>query len=32
SLQKKHEDSEGRLELRRSTRNRAAPDRFGGWV
>ncbi|KAF2348243.1 Zinc finger CCHC-type [Trinorchestia longiramus] len=28
----KHEDSEGELELRRSTRNRAAPDRFGGWV
>ncbi|KAF2346598.1 Reverse transcriptase RNA-dependent DNA polymerase [Trinorchestia longiramus] len=29
---KKHEDSEGELELRRSTRNRAAPDRFGEWV
>ncbi|KAF2349045.1 hypothetical protein FHG87_020199 [Trinorchestia longiramus] len=28
----KHEDSEGELELRRSTRNRAAPDRFGEWV
>ncbi|KAF2346313.1 hypothetical protein FHG87_022931 [Trinorchestia longiramus] len=28
----KHEDSEGELELRRSTRKRAAPDRFGGWV
>ncbi|KAF2345192.1 hypothetical protein FHG87_024052 [Trinorchestia longiramus] len=27
-----HEDSEGELGLRRSTRNRAAPDRFGGWV
>ncbi|KAF2355935.1 Leucine-rich repeat [Trinorchestia longiramus] len=30
--EEKHEDSEGELELRRSTRNRAAPDRFGGWV
>ncbi|KAF2345300.1 hypothetical protein FHG87_023943 [Trinorchestia longiramus] len=29
--EEKHEDSEGELELRRSTRNRAAPDRFGGW-
>ncbi|KAF2344864.1 Reverse transcriptase RNA-dependent DNA polymerase [Trinorchestia longiramus] len=28
----KHEDSEGELELRRLTRNRAAPDRFGEWV
>ncbi|KAF2364394.1 hypothetical protein FHG87_004851 [Trinorchestia longiramus] len=28
--EEKHEDSEGELELRRSTRNRAAPDRFGG--
>ncbi|KAF2343390.1 hypothetical protein FHG87_025854 [Trinorchestia longiramus] len=27
-----HEDSEGELELRRSTKNRAAPDRFGEWV
>ncbi|KAF2343488.1 hypothetical protein FHG87_025756, partial [Trinorchestia longiramus] len=26
--EEKHEDSEGELELRRSTRNRAAPDRF----
>ncbi|KAF2368809.1 hypothetical protein FHG87_000437 [Trinorchestia longiramus] len=32
SQEEKHEDSEGELELRRSTRNRAAPDRFGGWV
>ncbi|KAF2345349.1 Integrase catalytic core [Trinorchestia longiramus] len=31
-LEEKHKDSEGELELRRSTRNRAAPDRFGGWV
>ncbi|KAF2346933.1 hypothetical protein FHG87_022311 [Trinorchestia longiramus] len=30
--EEKHEDSEGQLEVRRSTRNRAAPDRFGGWV
>ncbi|KAF2349024.1 hypothetical protein FHG87_020219 [Trinorchestia longiramus] len=30
--EEKHEDSEGELELRRSIRNRAAPDRFGGWV
>ncbi|KAF2347692.1 hypothetical protein FHG87_021553 [Trinorchestia longiramus] len=30
--EEKHEDSERELELRRSTRNRAAPDRFGGWV
>ncbi|KAF2345694.1 hypothetical protein FHG87_023550 [Trinorchestia longiramus] len=30
--EEKHEDSEGELELRRSTRNRAAPDRFGGWA
>ncbi|KAF2358166.1 hypothetical protein FHG87_011075 [Trinorchestia longiramus] len=30
--EEKHEDSEGELELRRSTRNRAAPDRFGEWV
>ncbi|KAF2349145.1 Zinc finger CCHC-type [Trinorchestia longiramus] len=30
--EEKHEDSAGELELRRSTRNRAAPDRFGGWV
>ncbi|KAF2346062.1 hypothetical protein FHG87_023183 [Trinorchestia longiramus] len=30
--EEKHEDSEGELELRRSTRNKAAPDRFGGWV
>ncbi|KAF2363396.1 hypothetical protein FHG87_005844 [Trinorchestia longiramus] len=30
--EKKHEDSEGELELRLSTRNRAALDRFGGWV
>ncbi|KAF2351286.1 hypothetical protein FHG87_017959 [Trinorchestia longiramus] len=30
--EEKHEDSEGELELRRSTRNRAAPDRFGGGV
>ncbi|KAF2359675.1 Zinc finger CCHC-type [Trinorchestia longiramus] len=30
--EEKQEDSEGELELRRSTRNRAAPDRFGGWV
>ncbi|KAF2346481.1 hypothetical protein FHG87_022762 [Trinorchestia longiramus] len=33
--EEKHEDSEGELELRRSTRNRAAPDRFGGclaWI
>ncbi|KAF2365562.1 hypothetical protein FHG87_003679 [Trinorchestia longiramus] len=30
--EEKHEDSQGELELRRSTRNRAAPDRFGGWV
>ncbi|KAF2344425.1 hypothetical protein FHG87_024819 [Trinorchestia longiramus] len=30
--EEKHEDSEGELELRCSTRNRAAPDRFGGWV
>ncbi|KAF2347866.1 Integrase catalytic core [Trinorchestia longiramus] len=30
--EEKHEDSEGELELRRSTRNRAAPDRFGKWV
>ncbi|KAF2362538.1 hypothetical protein FHG87_006698 [Trinorchestia longiramus] len=30
--EEKHEDSEGELEHRRSTRNRAAPDRFGGWV
>ncbi|KAF2350631.1 hypothetical protein FHG87_018615 [Trinorchestia longiramus] len=30
--EEKHEDSDGELELRRSTRNRAAPDRFGGWV
>ncbi|KAF2347606.1 Zinc finger CCHC-type [Trinorchestia longiramus] len=30
--EEKHEDSEGELELRRSTRNRAAADRFGGWV
>ncbi|KAF2352938.1 hypothetical protein FHG87_016303 [Trinorchestia longiramus] len=32
SQEEKHEDSEGELELRRSTMNRAAPDRFGGWV
>ncbi|KAF2344801.1 hypothetical protein FHG87_024443 [Trinorchestia longiramus] len=30
--EEKHEDSEGELELRRSTRNRADLDRFGGWV
>ncbi|KAF2350816.1 hypothetical protein FHG87_018423 [Trinorchestia longiramus] len=30
--EEKHENSEGELELRRSTRNRAAPDRFGGGV
>ncbi|KAF2343414.1 hypothetical protein FHG87_025830, partial [Trinorchestia longiramus] len=30
--EEKYEDSEGELELRRSTRNRAAPDGFGGWV
>ncbi|KAF2364502.1 hypothetical protein FHG87_004735 [Trinorchestia longiramus] len=30
--EEKHEDSEGESELRRSTRNRAAPDRFGEWV
>ncbi|KAF2359734.1 Zinc finger CCHC-type [Trinorchestia longiramus] len=30
--EEKREDSEGELELRRSTRNRAAPDRFGEWV
>ncbi|KAF2345216.1 Reverse transcriptase RNA-dependent DNA polymerase [Trinorchestia longiramus] len=30
--EEKHEDSEGELELRRSIRNRAAPDRFGEWV
>ncbi|KAF2343936.1 hypothetical protein FHG87_025308 [Trinorchestia longiramus] len=30
--EEKHEDSGGELELRRSTRNRAAPDRFGEWV
>ncbi|KAF2355432.1 Reverse transcriptase RNA-dependent DNA polymerase [Trinorchestia longiramus] len=30
--EKKHEDSEGELELRSSTRNRAAPDRFREWV
>ncbi|KAF2363395.1 Ribonuclease H-like domain [Trinorchestia longiramus] len=30
--EEKHEDSEGELKLRRSTRNRAAPDRFGEWV
>ncbi|KAF2348810.1 Ribonuclease H-like domain [Trinorchestia longiramus] len=30
--EEKHEGSEGELELRRSTRNRAAPDRFGEWV
>ncbi|KAF2353487.1 Transposase Tc1-like [Trinorchestia longiramus] len=30
--EEKHEDSEGELELLRSTRNRAAPDRFGEWV
>ncbi|KAF2361468.1 Integrase catalytic core [Trinorchestia longiramus] len=30
--EEKHEDSEGKLELRRSTRNRAAPDRYGKWV
>ncbi|KAF2348807.1 hypothetical protein FHG87_020437, partial [Trinorchestia longiramus] len=30
--EEKHEDSEGELKLRRSTRNRAAPDRFGGWM
>ncbi|KAF2346908.1 Reverse transcriptase RNA-dependent DNA polymerase [Trinorchestia longiramus] len=30
--EEKHEDSEGELELRRSTRNRAAPDRFGEWA
>ncbi|KAF2356805.1 hypothetical protein FHG87_012442 [Trinorchestia longiramus] len=30
--EEKHEDSEGELELRRSTKNRAAPDRSGGWV
>ncbi|KAF2362125.1 Zinc finger CCHC-type [Trinorchestia longiramus] len=30
--EEKYEDSEGELKLRRSTRNRAAPDRFGGWV
>ncbi|KAF2353175.1 hypothetical protein FHG87_016065 [Trinorchestia longiramus] len=30
--EEKHEDSEGELELRRSTRYRAAPDRFGGWM
>ncbi|KAF2347371.1 hypothetical protein FHG87_021873 [Trinorchestia longiramus] len=30
--EEKHEDSGGELELCRSTRNRAAPDRFGGWV
>ncbi|KAF2345562.1 hypothetical protein FHG87_023682 [Trinorchestia longiramus] len=31
-LEEKYEDSEGELELRRSTRNRAAPDRFGEWL
>ncbi|KAF2347659.1 Integrase catalytic core [Trinorchestia longiramus] len=30
--EEKHEDSEGELELCHSTRNRAAPDRFGEWV
>ncbi|KAF2349449.1 hypothetical protein FHG87_019797 [Trinorchestia longiramus] len=30
--EEKHEDSERELELRRSTRNIAAPDRFGGRV
>ncbi|KAF2348148.1 Reverse transcriptase RNA-dependent DNA polymerase [Trinorchestia longiramus] len=30
--EEKHEDSEGELELRRSTRNRTAPDRYGEWV
>ncbi|KAF2346632.1 Reverse transcriptase RNA-dependent DNA polymerase [Trinorchestia longiramus] len=30
--EEKYEDSEGELELCRSTRNRAAPDRFGEWV
>ncbi|KAF2357839.1 Reverse transcriptase RNA-dependent DNA polymerase, partial [Trinorchestia longiramus] len=30
--EEKHEDSEGELELRRSTRNRASPYRFGEWV
>ncbi|KAF2343313.1 Ribonuclease H-like domain [Trinorchestia longiramus] len=30
--EEKHEDSEGELELRRSTRNRVAPDRFVEWV
>ncbi|KAF2347340.1 hypothetical protein FHG87_021903 [Trinorchestia longiramus] len=30
--EEKHDDSEGELELRRSTRNRAAPDRFEGWM
>ncbi|KAF2351621.1 hypothetical protein FHG87_017621 [Trinorchestia longiramus] len=30
--EEKYEDSEGELELRRSTRNRTAPDRFGEWV
>ncbi|KAF2355662.1 Reverse transcriptase RNA-dependent DNA polymerase [Trinorchestia longiramus] len=30
--EEKHEDSEGESELRRSTRNRAAPNRFGEWV
>ncbi|KAF2345256.1 hypothetical protein FHG87_023988, partial [Trinorchestia longiramus] len=30
--EEKHEESEGELELRRSIRNRAAPDRFGEWV
>ncbi|KAF2357689.1 Ribonuclease H-like domain [Trinorchestia longiramus] len=30
--EEKHEDSEGELELCRSTMNRAAPDRFGEWV
>ncbi|KAF2351235.1 Reverse transcriptase RNA-dependent DNA polymerase [Trinorchestia longiramus] len=30
--EEKHEDSEGELVLRCSTRNRAAPDRYGEWV
>ncbi|KAF2350629.1 Reverse transcriptase RNA-dependent DNA polymerase [Trinorchestia longiramus] len=30
--EEKHEDSEGELELHRSTRNRAAPDTFGEWL
>ncbi|KAF2354671.1 Zinc finger CCHC-type [Trinorchestia longiramus] len=30
--EEKHEDSEGELELLHSTKNRAAPDRYGEWV